>query len=334
MAIKKIKSFTYTDFLTENPMPTLTTTTPYFSLYEVVDGIYAAVIKPGTGAFGNAGIVNMGNYTLIFDTFATPSAARSLRQIAGEVTELPIGYVLNSHRHADHVLGNMVFRDVPIVAHERNRALMAEMTPQLLGFLREQGNDYLQSLADEIAGATTDVERADAKWQRDEMSAIHAVLDEIELVLPTVTFSNQITFYGAGRTAHFIHCGANHTPGDSVLWLPEDKVLLAGDIVQVRTHPSMGQGDHEQWATTMDRLAALAPQWVIPGHGEVGTEEDIVMMKHYVLDITATARTLAAEGISGEEVIKTPPPASYDGFTYGTGWGRNLQNLLPHYQQD
>jgi cyclase len=315
-------------------MPTLTTTTPYFSLYEVVDGIYAAVIKPGTGAFGNAGIVNMGNYTLIFDTFATPTATCCLRQVAEEVTKLPISYVLNSHRHADHVLGNMVFREVPIVAHERNRTLMAEMTPQLLGFLREQGNAYLQSLADEMASATTDVERADAKWQRDEMGAIHAVLDEIELVLPTATFSDQITFYGSGRTAHFIHCGANHTPSDSVLWLPDDRVLLAGDIVQVRTHPSMGQGDHEQWATTMDRLADLAPQWVVPGHGEVGTGEDIAMMKQYVLDITAAARTFAAEGRSGEEVVKTPPPASYAGFAFGTGWGRNLQNLLPHYRQD
>lgn len=312
-------------------MPTLTTTTPYFSLYEVVRGVYAAIIKPGTGAFGNAGIVDLGDQTLVFDTFATPTAAHALRQAAEEITDRAVTYALNSHRHADHVLGNQVFREVPIVSHERNRSLMAEMTPQLLTYLREEGTEYLQSLGEEIANATTDAERADSTWQRDEMGAIYSQLDTIELVLPTLTFTDQMTFYGSERTAQFIHCGANHTPSDSVLWLPEDGVLLAGDIVAVKYHPSMGQGDHVQWVETMDRLMELAPQWVIPGHGEVGTGADIATMKQYVLDITAAAQSSVAQEMSAEAVVKTIAPPAYADFAFGTGWGKNLQRLMTLY---
>lgn len=312
-------------------MPTLTTTTPYFSLYEVIRGVYAAIINPGMGAFGNAGIVDLGDQTLIFDTFATPTAAHVLRQVAEEITGRPVTHALNSHRHADHILGNIVFRDVPIVAHERNRTLMAEMTPQLLTYLKEDGAEYLQSLEEEIANATTEMERGDATWQRDEMGAIHSQLDTIELVLPTLTFADHITFYGSERTAQFIHCGANHTPSDSVLWLPEDGVLLAGDIVQVQFHPSMGQGDHEHWIETMDRLMELAPQWVIPGHGNIGTGTDIAMMKQYVLDITAAAQSAAAQTMSAEVVIKTLAPPPYADFSFGTGWGKNLEKLITFY---
>lgn len=315
-------------------MPTLTTTTPYFALYEVVRGVYAAIVKPGTGAFGNAGIVDLGNQTLIFDTFATPTAAHTLRQVAEEITGRPVTYALNSHRHADHVLGNMVFRDVPIVSHEHNRSVMMEMSPPFLNYLREHGAEYLQSLEAEIANATTEVERTDATWQRDEMRAICDQLGTMELVLPILTFTDQMTFYGLERTAQFIHCGVNHTPSDSVLWLPEDGVLLSGDIVQVRFHPSMGQGDHVQWVETMDRLIELAPQWVIPGHGEVGTGADIAAMKQYVLDITAAAKDAAIQGMKAEAVLKTPAPSAYADFAFGTGWGKNLQPLMTSYPQD
>jgi cyclase len=315
-------------------MPTLITTTPYFSLYEVVEGVYAAIITPGTGAFGNAGIVELGDQTLVFDTFATPAAARALRQVAEEITGRPVTYALNSHRHADHVLGNIVFRDIPIVSHERNRSVMIEMTPPFLNYLKENGTEYLQSLEDEIATATTEAERADATWQRDEMRAICEQIDTIEIVLPTLTFTEQMTFNGSRRTAQLIHCGANHTPSDSVLWLPEDGVLLAGDIVQVQMHPSMGQGDHEQWVTTMDRLAELAPQWIIPGHGAVGTSEDITTMKQYVLDITAAAQAAATQGLSAQVAGKTIAPLSYAHFAFSTGWGKNLQRLMTFYIKD
>lgn len=314
-------------------MPTLTLTTPYFSLYEVVEGVYAAIVVPGTGAWGNAGIVDLGNQTLVFDTFGTPTAARALRQVAEEITGHPVTYALNSHRHADHVLGNIVFRDLPIVAHEVNRRLIAERTPLFLTYLREQGGDYLQALETEIATAPNEAARRDNRIQRDEIRAICNALDEIELTLPTLTFTETIRFHGSRRNAHFIHCGANHTPGDSVLWLPEDKVLLAGDIVQVRTHPSMGQGDHEHWVDSMERLAALAPHRLIPGHGEVGTGADIETMKQYLLDITHAAQNAAQES-DERTLLAAETPAAYADFAYSPGWGQNLQQLTLLYKKD
>jgi len=82
----------------------------YFHLERVADGIYAAVVKPGTGAWGNAGIVDLGDKTVVFDTFATPQAARDLKVMAEQLTGRAVEVVVNSHRHIDHVGGKSGIR--------------------------------------------------------------------------------------------------------------------------------------------------------------------------------------------------------------------------------
>src|SRR6266851_2745345 len=96
----------------------------HFRLEQVADDAWVAVALPETGAGGNAGFIRVGDFTIVFDTFASTVAADELR-ISAEVIA-PVAYTINSHWHADHVNGNRSFDDVAIVATERTRELMEE----------------------------------------------------------------------------------------------------------------------------------------------------------------------------------------------------------------
>jgi glyoxylase-like metal-dependent hydrolase (beta-lactamase superfamily II) len=96
----------------------------HFRLEQVADDAWAAIALPETGSVGNAGFIRVGDFTVVFDTFASTAAADELR-VAAEVIA-PVAYAINSHWHADHVNGNRSFDDVSIVATERTRELMEE----------------------------------------------------------------------------------------------------------------------------------------------------------------------------------------------------------------
>ncbi len=118
----------------------------FFQLEQVVEGVYFAQALPGTGTLGNAAIVDLGDSTLIFDTFLTPQAAQALRKAAEQLTGRPASYVIDSHYHADHVMGNQGFLpEAVFVSTSRTRQLIEE-------------SKFLDAL-DEIAGETAQMEK-------------------------------------------------------------------------------------------------------------------------------------------------------------------------------
>lgn len=105
-------------------MPALPTS-PHFRLEELAQGVFAAIHTPGGGAMSNAGIIDLGDRTLIFDTCQSPEAATDLQRAAATLCGRPVDYVVNSHWHGDHVLGNQTFAAATIIATPTTRVLMA-----------------------------------------------------------------------------------------------------------------------------------------------------------------------------------------------------------------
>src|SRR6478609_4034511 len=129
-------------------------TSPYFRLERLAEGVWAAIVARGTGAWGNAGIVALGERTLVFDTFLTPAAARDLRTAAEALTGQPVAYVVNSHYHMDHIHGNAVFDDATIITTGKTRERIANRGAEILDQMREHPDD-LASLDAEIASAAS-----------------------------------------------------------------------------------------------------------------------------------------------------------------------------------
>ena len=172
---------------------------PYFHLERVAEGVWAAIVVRGTGAWGNAGIVALDDGTLVFDTFLTPAAARDLRAAAEALTSQPVTYVVNSHYHMDHIHGNAVFSDAHIIATEKTRERIATRGAELLA-RRFALPETLADLDARIASAAPGELREDLAALRGDYRALDAALPDLALRLPDITFDQRLTLHGSPGT--------------------------------------------------------------------------------------------------------------------------------------
>lgn len=262
----------------------------HFNLERVSEGIYAAIAKDGSGSVGNAGFVDLGDKTLVFDTFNTQQAAEDLRNIAEKITNRPVSWVINSHFHGDHMRGNQVFKDCHIISSQMSLQQMQENHPQRIA---EQQAD-IDGLKNYIESLSKQNESLNDRHKLNEINFLKELLislPELELVLPQCTFTNEFTIVGTKRTAKVITLGGGHSPCDSFLYIPEDKIIFMADLLFVGMHPSFfPYSNPTQWVTILDKVSDLPIEKAIPGHGSIGTKEDIGKLKNYINEMMALAK--------------------------------------------
>lgn len=261
-----------------------------FTLHEVGDGAWAAIAEPGGVAVGNAGFVDLGEQTLVFDTTISLIAARELREAAER--EATVGTVVYSHWHGDHVYGaGAMPADALVVATAGTATLM-----------EERGAERLRQLKAEPPTEGPFAELAETEVPR------------LELIYPDETFAAERSFIGAERTAQAISYGGGHTLSDAFLWLGEQKILFAADLVVSETHPWVGDGDVRAWPGILERIAELGPETIVPGHGPVTGPDAIDFMLRYLYDVSR-----ADPG--------SPMPDRYASLGNANGWTRNVAAL-------
>jgi glyoxylase-like metal-dependent hydrolase (beta-lactamase superfamily II) len=302
----------------------------YFRLARVAGGVYAAITVPGTGAWGNAGIVELGDATLVVDTFMTPSAARDLRAAAETLMARPVGYGVNTHYHADHVLGNQVFADALLIATEQTRALIAVRSGRLVAAVKAdlEGKE-LDALEREAQAEVDAALRADLLNTVGEYRALAGDVAALELRLPDVTFADHLILHGAGRSAQVISYGGGHTPSDAFVYLPEARVVFTGDLLSVRSHPSF-YGDPRAWIRILSQIEALDIEVAVPGHGPVGGKGDLVRMRQYIADLLDLAAKTVAAGGTKEQATAVPMPDAYQGWAAPSVFRENMGTLYDH----
>jgi glyoxylase-like metal-dependent hydrolase (beta-lactamase superfamily II) len=278
---------------------------PHFTLEQVEEHAWAAVATPSGGAVGNAGFADLGGRALVVDAFFTPSAAIDLRSAAEQLVG-PIDRVVITHGDFDHYGGLPAFENVPVVAAQTTRETIAAAGPGRIESLRAEGGSYLADL--ERKGAPA--------WEVEQARVVLADLPRLQVIVPTEGFTAELEL-GGGRV---LECGAGHTNSDSVVWLPEERVLFAGDLVVVDAHPNLTRGDPSNWLRTLDRLMELHPAAVVPGHGPPGGEESLATVRRYV----ETLLRLAAEP---EDPVL---PAEWAGWQFREGFEANVFALREH----
>lgn len=282
----------------------------HFQLERLTDGVYACVHKDGGWAISNASIIDLGKQTLVFDTYLTPQAAYDLRAAAKTVTRRMPDYVVNSHYHNDHIRGNQVFNESVLVSTKRTRELIATQGQAELESDRKQAAKRLAEL--KVFAQSQDKKRRKfAAFFLPYWQGILASLPKIKLRLPELTFERQLTFHGTKRTAQLIEVNKGHTESDCLLFLPQEGVVFCSDLLFVRGHPYLGDGDPQNLLSILDQLEGLAANVYVPGHGPVGKREDLDKLRLYIRKLMRLAQEAVARGNGVEDLVKQPIPQPF-----------------------
>ncbi|HKN51239.1 MAG TPA: MBL fold metallo-hydrolase [Amycolatopsis sp.] len=212
----------------------------------LADGVYALTAEGDP----NIGAIEGEDFLVCFEALATPVVAREWLAKLRQHTDKPVRYLVLSHYHAVRVLGASAFEAEVVVAHENTRALIAERGKE--DWESEFGRmPRLAKGAESVPGLT---------W-------------------PTLTFSDRLTIDLGGDRGDLVlqYCGRGHTEGDLVAWLPRQKILYAGDLVEAEAALYTGDAFHREWSSsTLDRVAEFGAEVLIGGRGGVSRGRDAV----------------------------------------------------------
>jgi len=190
-----------------------------------------------------------------------------------KITDKPIKYVVLSHYHAVRVLGASGYK-----AHGMQEIIASQGT---LDLIKERGAQDMQS-------------------EYERFPRLFDAFDSIPgLTWPTLVFQEQLTLYLSGLEVKIMHIGPGHTKGDTVVWVPSERVLFSGDLMEYDAACYTGDAQLEEWPATLDALAALKPEKIVPGRGPaLDTPERVAAGLAYTRDFVSTLLSSAKEAVA------------------------------------
>ncbi len=286
---------------------------PSFEIVKVADGVHAA-LQPQTLRFNdsNSTILINDREVIVIDTQAKPSTAEKLIRQIRKMTKKPVRFVINTHWHGDHTLGNQAYRDaypdVVFVAHD---TVLEDIVVRAVPQMKEEIVHYEAAIADaedrlgrgvDLEGQPLDDPGKTGLAEKIEGARRHvANLQSIEEVLPTLTFERELTLYSGDREIRLIHY-EGHTRGDLVVHLPQERVLISGDLLDEL--PFGGHGYVSSWIDALDRIEALEFDTIVPGHGPVFKGKDqLTAVRDLIRTVNNHVKLGVASDLSYETIL-------------------------------
>jgi glyoxylase-like metal-dependent hydrolase (beta-lactamase superfamily II) len=236
---------------------------------KLADGIYAYT----TEGDPNTGVIVGPDGVMVVDARATPVLAQELVGVIRTVTDKPVTHVVLTHYHAVRVMGASAYGAHTVIASNRTLALIAERG------------------------------RQDFKSEVDRFPRLFQAVETVPgLTWPNLTFDRKLTLWWGKREIQILHLGKGHTKGDAVVWLPKERILFSGDLVEEGATPYCGDAYLKEWPATLDKLKGLRPNKLLPGRGEA-----MLTAKASLGAIAATqgfVRTMLAEVRKGAKAKK------------------------------
>ncbi|MDP3841126.1 MAG: MBL fold metallo-hydrolase [Oxalobacteraceae bacterium] len=223
----------------------------------------------------NTGIIIGDEAVMVIDTQATPVMAQDVVRRIREVTDKPIKYVVMSHYHAVRVLGASGYRQ-----HGLEHIIASKDTYELI-----------------VERGAFDMDSEIGRFPR----LFQAVESVPGLTWPTIVFEKEMTLWLGKLEVKIMQLGRGHTKGDTVVWLPQDKVLFSGDLVEFDATPYAGDAYFQDWPQTLDKLAALQAEKLVPGRGAAlktaaQVKAGLEGTRDFVQDLFAAVRQGAQQG--------------------------------------
>lgn len=233
----------------------------------------------------------------MIDTFWDLPHTRRMIELYSRVWVHPARRVVNTHHNGDHCWGNQLFPGAEIIGHRKCQEYFFQESPEILNQIRTMigaPDPVLAGVAEAFDG-----------WD----------FSGIELHPPNTVFDTQLSLDLEGLQVELIHVGPAHTAGDTILFIPEHRIVFTGDVVFRLCTPIGWEGTYDGWLRAIDRISALDPQQVVPGHGPVCGVEGLLEMGAYLRYVREEATRYFNRGFSAVDAAKRMDLGPYAGWT-------------------
>lgn len=257
----------------------------------------------------NAGAVALDSFIVAIDSTMKPPAARAFRQKLERRFGLPVGFFLLTHYHADHVFGVAPFKDTCVIG-----------STELTASIRKRKDTEWSPEAIE-------------RWKQNNPGEDTTWLDEVEIIVPTLSFRDRLEIRDGDQVVEIVH-GGGHTSGSTYAYVPHEKALFAGDLMFAESFPYAGDPtcNPDRWMDVFKDFLSLDFEKLVPGHGPVVGRDEVE--KH--LAFFESLRDATKEAIRtdrGHEAIEVP---KFYGADEEENWGRKatLEHWYKFYKSE
>jgi len=240
---------------------------------KIAPGVYAYIQAVGGWCISNAGLIVGEDYAIVVDSLTSVPLTQNFIKEIEKVTDKPVRYLINTHDHGDHIWANHLFKDASIVSSIECREEIAKQ------------DEY------------------------PDMSNFQKLLPHIDFkgvknTIPDITFDSELCLYQKNREVHLIHKGVGHTTGDTIVYLPKEGVMFAGDILFIYGTPLCLTGSILGWIKYLDMMLGMDAKIFVPGHGPVCGKEAVIDVREYLSIIYNEGRKRFDKGMTAAQAAK------------------------------
>jgi glyoxylase-like metal-dependent hydrolase (beta-lactamase superfamily II) len=288
-------------------------------LHDLGNSVYAYLQPDGTWGWSNAGIVTDGEASLLIDTLFDLKLTREMLDTMRKSIPAAshIDMVVNTHANGDHCWGNELVTGAQIIASARTAEEMTTaISPTVVAMLLKRAQE-LGQLGEFLSHAFGSFD-----------------FDNITLTPPTKTFEDELMLNVGDKEVHLIEVGPAHTLGDTLVYIPADRVVFTADILFIGGHPIIWAGPTSNWLRACDRILAMDVETIVPGHGPITDKKGVAEVKGYLEYIYQEARKRYEAGMSAQEAARDINLDRYATWTDGERIAANVASIFRELKGD
>ncbi len=286
---------------TEYEIPTWKT-----EMRQLGPNVYAYFQEKGSWGLSNAGLIVGKDCCVVIDSLSTVKWTQAFLAEIQKVTDKPVRYLINTHYHGDHILGNHLFPGSISICHTNCREQTLKLGEEYNPAVRAGNQAYLSRMFSD----------------RD--------LTGTKMTPQDITFDRDLTLYLDDRRIHLIHYQPGHTIGDIIVWLPQDRILFAGDLLFLYSTPVTWEGSFSGWIETLQALAHFNAGVYVPGHGPYCGKEGVFESRDYLVRVYDLSRKKFDAGMGPFDAARKMDLGNYRKWAC---WERILANVESLYRE-